>query len=232
MKQKYSGRTTSVAPSAAARPTRRRAVSRFFSTLGVETICTAAIFMARLLLSASRAGAGSAAGVESAAVSPSELRSTRSTFGSSHGPVTRNSRVLAAISGFLRKYCARNVPRPIAGLITATASDAVPALISGMTTTRTSSVSRSRSVLPSISTTAAAPRMRRLLVAAMPWPILTSPSTLSKAKPSANRSRKSSDSRRGSDCRLRTLSRRAAPGPAFRNWPDSIATFTWPVIFA
>ena len=122
MKQKYSGRTTSVAPSAAARPTRRRArleVGR--STLGVETICTAAIFIGGLSSSGDDGGgAGSAAGGDSAGeASPSRLRSTRSTFGSSHGPVTRNSRVLAAISGFLRKYCARKVPRPIAGLITA-----------------------------------------------------------------------------------------------------------------
>jgi hypothetical protein len=45
MMQKYSGSTTSSAPSRAACAIKRRAVSRFASTLVVETICSAAIFM-------------------------------------------------------------------------------------------------------------------------------------------------------------------------------------------
>jgi hypothetical protein len=54
------------------------------------------------------------------------------------------------------------------------------------------------------------------LVRATPSSIATSPVTLSNAKPCSNRSRKSNASRRGSDCRLSTLSRRAAPGSAFQ----------------
>src|SRR4051812_41904291 len=44
-KQKYSGSATSSAPSPAAAAMRRRAASRLRSTLGVETICRAAIFI-------------------------------------------------------------------------------------------------------------------------------------------------------------------------------------------
>src|SRR5439155_4552431 len=54
----------------------------------------------------------------SLAASPS-LRSTRSIFGSAHGPVTWNSRVPACVSGLRRNICARKVPSPTAGLITA-----------------------------------------------------------------------------------------------------------------
>src|SRR5450830_1600515 len=42
MMGQYSGNSTSLAPVAAASATRRRAVARFSSTTGVETICTAA----------------------------------------------------------------------------------------------------------------------------------------------------------------------------------------------
>src|SRR5215831_13310740 len=45
MKQKYSGSATSFAPAVAAPPTRRRAAATLVSTLGVETIWMAAIFM-------------------------------------------------------------------------------------------------------------------------------------------------------------------------------------------
>src|SRR5205085_8992498 len=92
--------------------------------------------------------------------------STRSTFGSLHGPVTWNSRVPAWASGLRRNTWARKLPRPSAGLITAYASDAVAALISGTTTTRRSCVSWSMSALPSIRTADWTPRMRRLMVRA------------------------------------------------------------------
>ena len=63
---------------------------------------------------------------------------------------------------------------------------------------------------------------------ATPRAMLTSPSMLSKAKPSWNRSRKSSDSRRGSACRLSTPSSRAAPGSALRNWPARASSRSCP----
>ena len=64
--------------------------------------------------------------------------------------------------------------------------------------------------------------MRRSWVVATPRSISTSPVTLSKAKPSRNRSRKSSVTRRGSDCRLSTL-QQPPPAPASAsNWPSSM----------
>ena len=139
--------------------------------------------------------------------------------GSAQVPSIWNSCVAARISGWRRNICARKVPRPMAGLITVATSEAVPALISGTTTTLMSCVSRAMSALPSISTAAFTPFICRLLVAAMPCWMVTSPRRKSKAKPSLNTSRKSSVSRRGSDCRLSTPSSLARPGSALRNWP-------------
>ena len=109
-------------------------------------------------------------------------------------------------------------------------SDAVMALISGTTTTRRSWVSFSMSALPSISTAAFTPFICRLLVEATPWSISMSPRTKSNAKPSLNTSRKSSERRRGRDCRLRTLSSLARPGSAFRNCPDSMLMLICPAM--
>ena len=131
-----------------------------------------------------------------------------------------NSCVAAAISGLLSTICARKVPRPMAGLIAVATSAAVPALISGTTTTRRFCVSRAMSAEPSISTAALTPFICRLLVLATPWLILASPRRKSKAKPWLKTSRKSSVSRRGSACRLSTPSSLAMPGSALRNWPD------------
>ncbi len=112
--------------------------------------------------------------------------------------------------------------------MTPATTEAVPALISGTTTTRMSWVSRAMSARPSISTAAFTPFICRLLVEAMPWAMVTSPRRKSKAKPSENTSRKSSVSRRGSDCRLSTPSSLARPGSALRNWPDSMLTLKAP----
>ena len=141
-----------------------------------------------------------------------------------------NSWVAARISGWRSSNCARNEPSPIAGLITVATSDAVPALISGTTSTFTSWVSRAMSARPSISTAALTPFICRLLVAAMPCSMARSPRTKSKAKPSLKTSRKSSVSRRGSDYRLSTPSSLASPGSAFRNWPASTLMWKLPVI--
>lgn len=142
----------------------------------------------------------------------------------------RNSWVAASMRGPRRNTWARKLPRPITGLMAVATSEAVMALISGTTTTRRSCVSRSMSALPSISTAAFTPFICRLLVVATPCSMRRSPRTKSKAKPSLKTSRKSSVRRRGSDCRLSTLSSLARPGSALRNWPASMFTLTSPVI--
>ena len=125
-------------------------------------------------------------------------------------------------------HCAKNDPKPTAGLMMVVTSVAVLVLISGTTTTFRSWVSRPRSARPSIRTAKFTPRICRLLVRAMPCSISTSPRTKSNAKPSLNTSLKSSAKRRGKACRLSTPSSLAKPGSAFMNWPDSILTLKLP----
>src|SRR6185369_12175232 len=93
----------------------------------------------------------------SARPSAADLRLTRVMRGSAQVPSIWNSWVAARIRGWRRNSCARKVPSPMAGLITLATSEAVPALISGMTTTLMSCVSRAMSALPSISTAAFTP---------------------------------------------------------------------------
>lgn len=155
-------------------------------------------------------------------------RATFAILGSAQVPSIWNSWVAALDSGLLSTHCARKVPRPMAGLIAVATSAAVPALISGTTTTRRFCVSWTMSAEPSISAAAFTPFICRLLVLAVPFAILASPRMKSKAKPWLNTSRKSSVSRRGSACRLSTPSSLARPGSALRNWPDSTFTPSWP----
>ena len=117
---------------------------------------------------------------------------------------------------------------PMAGLMAVATRAAVPASISGTTSTRRSCVSRARSALPSISTAALAPFICRFEVRATPCCTATSPRTKSNAKPCENTSRKSSVRRRGSDCRLSTPSSLATPGSALRNWPAPMSRCSWP----
>ncbi len=105
-------------------------------------------------------------------------------------------------------------------------NEAVPALISGTTTTLRSCVSRARSALPSMSTAAFTPFICRLLVRSTPCSRLASPRTKSNAKPSENTSRKSSARRRGKACKLSTPSSLAAPGSTLRNCPRSKSALT------
>jgi hypothetical protein len=66
----------------------------------------------------------------------------RTMRGSVQVPSMWNSCVAASISGLRRNSWARKVPRPMAGLMAVATSEAVPALISGTTTTCRSCVSR------------------------------------------------------------------------------------------
>src|SRR6185369_13257040 len=83
----------------------------------------------------------------SARPSAADLRPTRVMRGSAQVPSIWNSWVAARMSGWRRNIWARKVPSPMAGLITLATSDAVPAFISGMTTTLMSCVSRAMSAI-------------------------------------------------------------------------------------
>jgi hypothetical protein len=111
------------------------------ATLGPETIWMAAIFIVKLLVAG---GAGADGLVSGAGLAILVMR------GSAQVPSIWNCCVLARASGSRRKIWARKVPMPMAGLMATATSEAVPALISGTTTTRRSCVSRARSAgLPS-----------------------------------------------------------------------------------
>ncbi len=162
IRQKYSGSTASSQPWAAACPIRRRAAARLSSSRVPDTICSAATFIGRPPWPRRRGRRGAPASARRG------RRDSLVTRGSAQLPSMWNCCVAARASGSRRNTCARKVPRPIAGLMAAATSEAVPALISGTTTTRMSWVSRARSALPSISTAALVPFICRLLVAATP----------------------------------------------------------------
>jgi len=117
-----------------------------------------------------------------------------------------------------------SVDRPSTGVPKSVAASAMPSPTSGTTRSVSACVSRGSDTSPDRLTNAEGPLISNRSVTMMPRATLTSPSMLSKAKPSLKTSRKSNIARRGSDCSESSPRSLPAPGSSLANCPRSAFT--------
>jgi hypothetical protein len=154
-----------------------------------------------------------------------------STFGSSQVPVMPYSKENICPRGSFSTRWLRKVTIPATGLITPT-SVAAESPSFGVTRTCRSCVSRARSVLPCITTSAAEPRILKSRLSSTPRAICAVASMRSHLNPLENTSRKSSAMRWGSICKLISDTSLPMPGSISRNWPSAACTSSRPVRLA